>query len=173
MAKLIIKDHGWNNMKKGWKSLHNSYTKVGFPAESEPGKSNKKVKGNKIATNMSEVATIAAFNEFGTSASKSKRSGGSKIHIPRPFMSTSFIENQTSLNSVQENQYNQVITGKKSVRQGLAFIGEFMVSKIKKKIVDIKTPPNSIATIQKKKSSNPLIDKSQMLNSVTHVEVIK
>mgnify|MGYP000737125208 CR=1 FL=1 len=43
----------------------------------------------------------------------------------------------------------------------------------RKKVIDIKQPPNHPVTIARKKSDNPLINTGQMVNSLTHVEVIK
>lgn len=162
MAKIIVKDFGWNRITHELKLMDNSFTKVGFPENSQVGKPRKKVKGEKIATEMSEVAAIAAFNEWGTK------------NIPsRPFMSTSFDENLQGLNRLKAKLYIEIVNGRMGVSQALSIIGEFMVSKTKKKIRDISSPPNAPSTIKKKKSANPLIDTGQMINSVTHVEVIK
>ena len=53
------------------------------------------------------------------------------------------------------------------IEQALGLVGSFVASLISKKIVDIKSPPNSPKTIEDKKSSNPLIDTGQLKNSIT------
>lgn len=174
MATLIIKDFHWTRISKELKLLDNSFTKVGFPLNAQVGQPSKKVKGQDIKTDMSEIATIAAFQEWGTKRTQSKRSGGAILNIPpRPFMSTSFDENLEGLNNLRSKLYNKIITGHITVKQALSLIGDYMENKTKKKIDDIKDPPNSPITIKKKKSDNPLINNGQMRNSVTHIEVIK
>jgi len=173
-ANLIVKDFGWTKISRELKLMDGSYTKVGFPENAEVKKPSKKIKGEKVATDMSEIAIVAAFNEFGTSGTKSSRSGGSSVKIPpRPFMSTSFDESMDGLNRLKQKLYIKIINGEITLKVALSIIGEYMVAKTKKKIRDIKSPPNAPSTIKKKKSSNPLIDSGQMINSVTHVEVLK
>lgn len=48
-------------------------------------------------------------------------------------------------------------------------IGLIAQNAIQNYIVELKTPPNAPATIERKNSSNPLIDTGTMLNSVTYV----
>lgn len=177
-AKVIVKDLGWGNITRSLAQADNSYTKVGFPQDARPGKPNKKkIKGHDIATNMTEIATIAAFNEWGTKSTTSSRSGGINIGSgsipPRPFMSTSFDENKSDLQIVKKKLYQAIIDGKINTPEALKIIGEWMTNKVKAKIRSLRTPPNAPYTIRKKKSSNPLIDLGQMINSVTHTETIK
>jgi len=47
--------------------------------------------------------------------------------------------------------------------------GQAAVNAIKRAIVDLKDPPNAPKTVAAKGSSNPLIDTSHMLQSVTYV----
>jgi len=54
----------------------------------------------------------------------------------------------------------------------LSEVGEWMTAKTKAKIRGLKSPPNAASTIKRKKSSNPLIDTGQMINSIQHVEHI-
>lgn len=174
MAEVIERDLGWGRIVQELLLAQGSYTKVGFPVDAAPGAPRKKViKGRKIASDMSEIAQIAAFNEWGTGVT-SGRSGGTIMYIPpRPFMSTSIDENRVQLNELIDKLYFQIIAGNMTTRRALQIIGEWMTTKTKKKIRDIKDPPNAPETIRRKRSSNPLIDTAQMINSVTHVEVIK
>lgn len=174
MAVVIERDLGWKSIVTELKLIDNSFTKVGFPENAAPGQPNRKVKGKQISSNMSEIATIAAFNEFGTTGGMSTRSGGIVLNIPpRPFMSTSFDENVEDLNQIKGVFLGYVIDGTLSVRRALALIGEWMMTKTKKKILDIRFPANAPETIRRKKSDNPLIDTGQMINTVNHVEVIQ
>jgi hypothetical protein len=139
----------------------NSYTKVGYPMEGDVKKGNKTGSGREQSETISEIAEIAMFLEFGT-----------KDLEGWPFMSTAFDENIIQINAMKKSLYNKIIDGKMTARQALGLIGEFLVSKTKLKIRDIKTPPNKPSTIRKKKGAdNPLIDTAQMLNSLQHTEV--
>jgi len=174
MANLIIKDFGWTRISRELKLIDNSFTKVGYPENAQVKSPTKKVKGKKISSNISEVATIAAFNEFGTSQAKSSRSGGSLVSIPaRATLGPSLDENLENLNQLKAKLYIEIVNDRITLRKALSIIGEFMTAKTKRKIRDLKSPPNSLVTIKKKKSSNPLIDTAQMINSVTHTEVLK
>jgi hypothetical protein len=156
-SRVIVKDKGWNRIKHDISKLDNAFSKVGFPSDSTLSTT-----ALKEYSDVSEVASVAMFQEFGTK------------NIPqRPFMSTSFDENKQKIIRAQENVYNDVVDQKISPNQGLGLLGEFGVDLIKKKIIEVKTPPNAPSTIRKKGSSNPLIDTGQMLQSVTHTEVLK
>ena len=104
---------------------------------------------------------IAAANEFGTET------------IPaRPFMSTSFDENRQRIYNLTQREYGRILDGKTNVAKSLGIIGLFMVGLIQKKIRAIQFPPNSPRTIAIKKSSKPLIDFGQMIQSVREKVVI-
>lgn len=185
MKHVKIVDLGWNRIIEELRKADNSFTKVGFPEGKPIGSARKKTKLEGYA-NMSEVATVGVFNEFGTEQTVTSKQSkflhyiglhkqpGSKLKVkPRPFMSTSFDENLQGLNNLKNKLYDKIIKGQFTTKHALKVIGEWMTTKIKKKIRDIKDPPNTPFTIANKKSSNPLIDTAQMINSVTHTEVIK
>jgi hypothetical protein len=155
-------DIEWARLLNIFMRMKKSRTKVGFPFGERIGQSNNNGSGHDEYHNMSEVAKIAAFQEFGTR------------YIPqRPFMRTSYNENIDELKILRDNIYDKIVDGSMTLRQGLAIMGEFMEGKIKQKITDINKPSLKKRTIKAKKSSNPLIDTGQMRNSVTHSEVIK
>lgn len=187
MKHVQIIDLGWNRIIEELRKADNSFTKVGFP-EGKPVGSAIKKKKTKLEgyANMSEVATVGVFNEFGTEQKVTKKQSGFLHHIglhkqpgdtikvkPRPFMSTSFDENLQGLDNLKNKLYDKIIKGQSTTHRALKVIGEWMTTKIKKKIRDLKDPPNTPFTIANKKSSNPLIDTGQMINSVTHTEVIR
>ncbi len=150
-------DRGWNNIVADLKKLDNAHTKVGFPSNATLSST-----ALEAYSGISEVASVAMFQEFGTRK------------IPkRPFMSTSFDEGKPKIKKLQKQVLGAVIDQRVSPRQGLSILGLLGQDLIQRKIIDIKTPPNAPFTIAKKGSSNPLIDTGQMLQSVTHTEFLK
>lgn len=158
-----IVDKGMNRIKAELRLADRSFTKVGFPVGGMVGKG----KGRSLTklekfSNISEVASIAIFQNFGTRT------------IPqREFMGSSFDENLAALTNLTQREYRKITDGSSTTVQSLNRMGLFMVGKTKKKIVALDTPPNAPRTIAQKKSSNPLIDTAQMVNSVSHVVKIK
>lgn len=142
-------DLGWRRIKKELKLIDKSYTQIGVQKDAgeEDGQS---------------IAAIAAYNEYGTD------------NIPsRSFMRSTFDEQQVKLKAVIKKQHSLILKGERTVKRSLGLIGEYMEGAIKKKITDLKTPPNKPATIRAKGSSNPLIDTGRMRASIRHVEVLK
>lgn len=169
---IRIIDRGWENIKEQLRLAEGSYTKVGFPLGAIMGKATKKklvkIAGKEKYGSISDIAKVAVWQEFGTE----DEFGVERIPA-RPFMSTSFDESVPELNSRINNLYNKIIEGKLHTQRGLAILGEFMTTQIKKKIQSIMFPPNAPSTIRAKRSSKPLIDSAQMINTVTHVEVMR
>ena len=102
------------------------------------------------------VAQVAAFNEFGT-----------KTIPERSFMRATIDENRRTLTSLTRSLLFRIGMGEMTTERALNIIGLTITKLMKKKIVDLRKPPNADSTIKRKNSSNPLIDSSQMLNSVT------
>ncbi len=139
--------------------LDNSYVLVGFQ---EGEVTHPQVKGLRKKKGGLSMAQIAAQNEFGTN------------YIPaRPFIRTSFDENRDTINRAIQGEYNKIVAGTSTVKLSLDKIGLYNVGLIQKKIRAIQYPPNSPATIAAKKSSKPLIDFGQMVQSVRHKTVIQ
>ena len=139
-------DKGYKEIVRSLKAASGSYTKVGFPEE---------------GLTSSGVASIAAYNEYGTK------------DIPsRPFMRQSFDQNVNIIQRAQTGEYNSVLARKTTVKSALSRIGAWFVGVIQKRIVNLKSPPNDPNTIRQKNSSNPLVDTGKMRQSVDHVEVI-
>ncbi len=102
------------------------------------------------------VATIGFAHEFGTST------------IPeRSFIRATTKEKRGEIIKLQAKLLKKVQSGEMKVDQALGLIGSFVAGLISKKIVDIKSPPNSPKTIKEKGSSNPLVDTGQLKNSIT------
>lgn len=158
---VIDRDLGWKKIKEDLGNLNKSYTKVGLP---EGGKVEPPIKigsGGEPIIDMPEMVMVGAANEFGT-----KR-------IPeRSYLRAATDEQREPINRLKEKVYEGILTTRYSVKEGLGLIGEFLTGKVRAKIVALKIPPNAPSTIRRKKSSNPLIDKGQLVQSIQHVEVL-
>ena len=124
--------------------------KVGFPV------------GTEAATvsypNGTRVVDVAVGNEYGTD------------NVPaRPFMglSSADINNQcapileqsaAALNNNNTQQYDQLLDAAGNLAAGI----------VKQQITDLRSPPNAQSTIERKGSSNPLIDTGLMRQTVTY-----
>lgn len=152
-AKVIDKDLGWKKLLDSLKVLDGGTTKVGV----HQGTEHRSKDSGKTKT--SDLVKIAAANELGTK------------HIPaRAAMRKALDDNLRKLNNFKSRLLNGVYSGKLHPKRALGLLGAFHTAQVKKKITDLKTPPNAPATIKKKKSSNPLIDTSQFRGSINHVE---
>jgi hypothetical protein len=152
------KDLGFDEIQRQIALLDGSYVNVGF----QEGTATKtQVKGQRKQTAGLSIPQIAAGNEFGT-------------NIPaRPFMSTSFDENKALINKAIQGEYTKILDGKRTAEKSLGLIGQLMTKLIVQKIRAIVSPPNSPRTIAIKKSSKPLIDFGQMVQSVRYKVVLK
>jgi len=118
----------------------------------------------------SDLVNIAARNEFGVPQRR----------IPeRSFIRSTADEIREEMHRrIIPRELSQIYLGRETVQQALARIGEHVEAKIKQKIVDLKTPPNALATqIAKGRGimlvDNPLIDTGQLRQSIRHVEEIR
>ena len=108
-------------------------------------------KGTHTYPNGKDVTTVARDNDKGT-----KR-------IPeRPFMIPAGNKAANKIINITVNS----IAGGMDEQQALSKAGELFVGFIQKEITNLKEPPNSPYTIEKKGSSNPLIDSGDMRKSV-------
>lgn len=138
--------------------LADSYVLIGFQ---EGSVTKSQVKGKRRKQAGKSMPQIAAENEFGTD------------RIPaRSFMRTSFDENRDRLVQVINGEYDKIVQGTSTTRKSLNAIGLLGVDQVQTKIRAIYHPPNSPRTIAAKKSSKPLIDFGQMIQSVRHKVVI-
>lgn len=95
------------------------------------------------------------------------------IIIPeRAFLRGGFDEYAEDVVDSVEPLMADVIGGNMSVDQLSELIGLMLSSKIKEFAIDLKSPPNSSMTIERKGSSNPLVDTGDMIGSITY-EVTK
>ncbi len=112
-----------------------------------------------VYSDGTSVAQVGAWNEFGTE------------RIPeRSFLRSTIAETKSARKEIIFRMLKKVYEGKATAMNAIATAGEFMEQKIKAKIVSLRDPANADSTIRRKKSSNPLIDTGQMLQSVQHRE---
>ncbi len=100
------------------------------------------------------VAAVAAYNEFGTR------------RIPsRPFMRNA---NERLKRDIPK-YLDQVLVATDGVvtEQVANQVGAIAAGEIQQEIVDLKEPPNAPYTLERKGSSNPLVDTGKMRLSVT------
>lgn len=111
-----------------------------------------------ILSDENELLRIyASANEFGT------RNG----HIPeRSFIRAAIDENQGRIDARAEHVFRQVTDGRISMETGLGWMGEFIQRLVTSKITTLRHPPNKQSTIDRKGSSNPLIDSGRMRQSI-------
>lgn len=153
--KVIDNNKNYLRFRAELKLLDKSHVKVGYPAGKNPYKDGQ------------TVADIAISNEFGIAVN-------GKPTIPaRPFFSGAFDKNRVELDKLIADLYSKIIHLQSGVSSSLDLLGVFMVDKIRKEIVDLKTPPNAPLTIKLKGSSNPLIDTGHMKNSTTFEKVLR
>jgi hypothetical protein len=127
------------------KALRATYAKRRAKGNAKP------VKGSKGGLT---VATVAAFNEYGTRKAP-----------PRPFFRNMIDKNAPTWGPelakiLKANNYD--------VKLSLRLLGEGMAGQLKQSIIDTNSPPLAPSTIARKKFSKPLIDTSHMINSVDY-----
>ena len=147
---LTDRDLGYRDILRRLAGLHDPATLVGVQAEdgasTAPGDS-------------SNLATIAAANEFGTQ------------HIPeRSFLRATVDANAASYGQDLDAAVQAHIDGETPLPVGLARLGARVEGDVKQYMTDLQDPPNAPATIERKGSSNPLIDTGRLRASIRHRE---
>jgi hypothetical protein len=141
------RDKGWNRIKAETNALGGKSVKVGLQNDGTMGEDGETL-----------VAQYAYYNEFGTS------------RIPaRPFMRTAYDKNRPDLLRTTRKLWDGVMDGKLSAAQAAGVLGERHAEQVDQTIVSLDSPANAESTIERKGSSNPLIDSGQMRQSVRYV----
>lgn len=139
-AKVTVKDHGFEKLQKDVAAMKGRGVKVGIMGGGE-------------------VLDYAMYNEFGTS------------RIPaRPFMQTTFDNNQAEMDKYVTFLAQQIIDGKSTPDRVLRVLGETYQMKVQETIRNAKdwAVPNNPETIKQKGSSSPLIDTGRMVGAVRY-----
>jgi hypothetical protein len=116
------------------------------------------------------IAEYAAYNEYGVPA---KAGSKKKWRIPpRPFI-RGFVENKDAeIKATQKELVSLVSEGKMKAETAIGRLGQYAQDGIKSYIRTGAFEPNSEETVERKKSSHPLIDTETMRNSIRY-EVIR
>lgn len=115
-------------------------------------------------------AEIGAVHEFGVPA------GEGRPAIPeRSHLRSTLDEKKSEIIDLQKKLLRGVFDGKLDVEKALNVLGLKVVSDIKRKITSGPgvPPPNAPSTIEAKGSDRPLVDTSQLVNSISHAVVMK
>ena len=154
------KDINYSRVVRASRSLNNSYVKVGFPEDGKVGRPYLDGSKHKPMTTMSEIATNAARQEFGSRNRKNPVP-------PRPFMGPAIDGNRAQINHIIRGLLDNVISGSIQPRTALRALGEEGAGLIKRSIEEFFSPGLRPRTIQNKGSDKPLIDRGQMVESVS------
>lgn len=106
------------------------------------------------------IATIAAVNNFGSDDGK----------IPaREFLQPAINKGAPQYRRLAEIMIPKVLAGSMTMKTLMEQMGNLAEGHVKKEITDLDTPPNAQYTIDKKGSSNPLIDTGTLRQSIRYV----
>jgi len=110
---------------------------------------------------------IAIWNELGTF--KKSADGSLKRHIPpRPFMKITVEKYKDEWLKLVERVNKLVLEGKIDNRTASEIVGQRIQADIQRTIIELKNPPNAQSTIDKKGSSNPLVDNGALGDGVKY-----
>lgn len=102
------------------------------------------------------MVAIATYQEFGTAT------------IPeRSFIRATVDENAEEIGRLQKRLVELIAKGKITRPKALELLGQKIVALVQKRIRDRIPPPLTPETVQRKGSSVPLIDKGQLVQSIT------
>jgi hypothetical protein len=149
-------DRGWKRIKAELKRMNGAYTKVGIQADQAPHKDEETGK-------LAPMVEIAAAHEFGVP----------DRGIPeRSFLRAAFDDHKPEIDRLIETGKNGIFSGKGDVKSVLDTVGQIAVRFSQNHIKARIDPANSPATIARKGSDVPLIDKAQMIQSIRRVVVV-
>lgn len=148
-SRVIDKDRGYKAFVRAMQNASKAdpHVTVGVHGKDE-------ARGGDEPTNV-EVAT---FNEFGTTTAPA-----------RPFLRTAVDENRRKYATMFQRTLGLWVDGKTTLHDALAIVGTQAKADVQLKITKIRDPPNAPSTIERKGSSNPLIDTGQMRQAVDFV----
>lgn len=158
-SRVIVKDMGWERIRKELLSADRSFVKVGYPGEDSKPHFQPTEKGrspSSVPTGMT-MAQLAMLHEHGSSANGLP---------PRPFMKQTADANMDKAKELSRRLYRSMTQGRISVYQGLGRLGEWYVGQTKRMLRDGNFSPLKASTVARKRSSRPLIDTGQLRNSV-------
>jgi hypothetical protein len=149
MARQVVRDidHGWNRIKADAKAAKQMHVAIGILAQDDARDDG-----------LSNVE-IGTWQEYGTEDG----------HIPeRSFLRAPIDAHVREYAKLGSALYGTVLAGMRDTREALDLWGLRVVADIRRWIQRGIPPPLSLVTIARKKSSKPLIDTGQLINSITH-----
>ena len=158
-----------------WKTTHNDLPTMYSNLQAVSGKQ------VKVGVLSGDHAWLAGIHEYGCNITVTPKMRAflhanglhlspstTVIKIPeRSFLRTGHDENADRVLKQTERALSQVLAGKMSVDDMLDLYGQQMATAIKTFARDLSTPPNHPYTIDKKGSSNPLVDTGDMIEHIT------
>jgi len=166
--RLIIKDRGWNEIKKEHKRLDGVKIEVGLFGSGNSPENNIAARGavHEYGARIKITEKMRAFlHAIGIHVKASTMF----INIPsRPFMRNAFDSNIRVLKKFIEVQYKKLLNDEIELDKFFKRIGVFHEGQIKGSIKTGSYTRLHPATIAKKGSSKPLIDTGVMLNGVKY-----
>jgi len=114
------------------------------------------------------LGEIAVINEFGSARTKAD---GTQWIPERSFIRWTHDEYREQMVRMIDDLRHEVLIGRMTTKRALGLVGAEMQRLIKKRIVDIDTPPNAPSTILAKTRAgktgdNPLINTGQLLSRI-------
>jgi hypothetical protein len=92
-----------------------------------------------------------------------------EIHIPeRSFVRSAFDEKGKDMQQMGQKGIEAVLLGKEKADIFLERYGLYLRDLVRKKLRDLKEPPNHPVTAKRKGSSNPLVDDGHLKRSITY-----
>ncbi len=170
MAETVIdKRAEWDAFLARVRAADGTYVKVGVT--SDVGTTEKKIaqaaakkEGSRKKAVIPTLAQVAWWNEFGT------RNKDDSVHVPeRSFVRSTHDEARPVIGAVKKGLLRKVFQGRLTIGGALKLLGEWMQSRIQRKITDTYTPPNAPRTLAAKfPSTHPLIDIGQLRQSIRY-----
>lgn len=110
------------------------------------------------------LAELGLVHEYGAKIQRD----GYTIDIPeRSWLRSTIIARRADIALLQAAVYREILAGKRTARSGLEIIGVQVVAWIREAIIAGIDPPLATSTILDKKSTKPLIDHGQLINSIS------
>ncbi|WPZ17794.1 hypothetical protein UM396_14510 [Geobacillus subterraneus] len=142
----------------------------------------KQIKVGLFGSDSSELVMIGAVHEYGAEIPVTPkmrawfaangyplRKETTVIKIPeRSWLRSGYDENIDKIAKKIEEMVPDVIEGNVNPRLFMDAIGMEFAGLIQKKMRDLKDPPNSQMTIERKGSDNPLIDTGRLVGAIRH-----
>lgn len=151
------KDQGAGKLLANLKALSKLTVRVGVLDEA-PKKPGTAADGKAARGSRATLLGVAAAHEFGAPAAG----------IPqRSYIRATVDLKRAEIEKVQADLAAQVAAGKIDGRTALARLGAFVQGLIQQRIAEGIGPALKPATVRRKKSSKPLIDKGQLRSSIT------